>query len=184
GLIASPKTPEEHYHNARLHELGGNFTAARKEYTEYLSANLEALDPWLSYSAMLKASEGKAGAVETIHYFGDKLKPPTVSYQTAVAMLDDGEARLSKLRALAASHSDFGPLPWLISQEYSEARRGDQTLADQRAEKEWLEKFRAANAGGKFQKYFLDKKEAQKWADASEARRAKLTSVPESVLEN
>ena len=184
GLIASPKTPEEHYHNARLHELGGNFTAARKEYTEYLSANLEALDPWLSYSAMLKASEGKAGAVETIHYFGDKLKPPTVSYQTAVAMLDDGEARLSKLRALAVSHSDFGPLPWLISQEYSEARRGDQTLADQRAEKEWLEKFRAANAGGKFQKYFLDKKEAQKWADASEARWAKLTSVPESVLEN
>src|SRR4029077_6070650 len=133
---------------------------------------------------MRKASEGKAGAVETIHYFGDKLKPPTVSYQTAVAMLDDGEARLSKLRALAVSHSDFGPLPWLISQEYSEARRGDQTLADQRAEKEWLEKFRAANAGGKFQKYFLDKKEAQKWADASEARWAKLTSVPESVLEN
>jgi hypothetical protein len=184
GLIASPKTPEEHYHNARVHELGGNFTAARKEYTEYLSANLEALDPWLSYSAMLKASEGKAGAVEAIHYLGDKLKPPTVSYQTAVALLDDGEARLSKLQALAASHPDFGPLAWLISQEYSEARRGDQTLADQRAEKEWLEKFRAANAGGKFQKYLLDKKEAQKWIDASEARWAKLTSMPERVLEN
>jgi Domain of unknown function (DUF4062) len=184
GLIASPKTPEEHYHNARVHELGGNFTAARKEYTEYLSANLEALDPWLSYSAMLKASEGKAGAVEAIHYLGDKLKPPTVSYQTAVALLDDGEARLSKLQALAAGHPDFGPLAWLISQEYSEARRGDQTLADQRAEKEWLEKFRAANAGGKFQKYLLDKKEAQKWIDASEARWAKLTSMPERVLEN
>src|SRR5207253_109511 len=40
GLITTPKTPEEHYHNARVHELGGNFEAARKEYSEYLSANL------------------------------------------------------------------------------------------------------------------------------------------------
>jgi hypothetical protein len=184
GLIAGAKTPEEHYHNARVHELGGNFSAARKEYTEYLSSNLEALDPWLSYSTMLKSAEGKAGAVEAMRYFGDKLKPQTVSYQTALALLEDGEARLTKLQALAAANPDFGPLAWLISQEFSEARRGDQTLADQRGEKEWLEKFRAAHAAGKFEKYFLDKKEAQKWIDAGEARWAKLISTPERVLEN
>lgn len=184
GLITNAKTPEEHYHNARIHELGGNFSAARKEYTEYLSSNLEALDPWLSYSTMLKSAEGKAGAVEAMRYFGDKLKPQTVSYQTALALLEDGEARLTKLQALAASHPDFGPLAWLISQEFSEARRGDQTLADQRAEKEWLEKFRAAHAAGKFEKYFLDKKEAQKWIEAGETRWAKLISTPERVLEN
>jgi hypothetical protein len=184
GLIAGAKTPEEHYHNARVHELGGNFAAARKEYSEYLSSNLEALDPWMSYSAMLKSAEGKAGAVEAIHYFGDKLKPQTISYQTAVALLEDGEARLTKLQALAAGHPDFGPLAWLISQEFSEIRRGDQTLADQRAEKEWLEKFRAAHAAGKFEKFFLDKKEALKWIEAAEARWAKLSSTPERVLEN
>jgi hypothetical protein len=184
GLITAAKTPEEHYHNARVHELGGNFGAARKEYAEYLSSNLEALDPWLSYSAMLKAAEGKAGAVEAMHYFADKLKPQTVSYQTALALLEDGEARLKKLQALAEKFPDFGPLPWLISQEYSEARRGDQTLADQRAEKEWLEKFRAAHAAGKFEKYFLDKKEAQKWLTEADTRWAKLTSTPDRVLEN
>ncbi len=184
GLITNAKTPEEHYHNARIHELGGNFSAARKEYTEYLSSNLEALDPWLSYSTMLKSAEGKAGAVEAMRYFGDKLKPQTVSYQTALALLEDGEARLTKLQTLATANPDFGPLAWLISQEFSEARRGDQTLADQRAEKEWLEKFRAAHAAGKFEKYFLDKKEAQKWSDAAEARWAKLISTPERVLEN
>jgi hypothetical protein len=184
GLITNAKTPEEHYHNARIHELGGNFSAARKEYTEYLGSNLEALDPWLSYSTMLKSAEGKAGAVEAMRYFGDKLKPQTVSYQTALALLEDGEARLTKLQTLAAANPDFGPLAWLISQEFSEARRGDQTLADQRAEKEWLEKFRAAHAAGKFEKYFLDKKEAQKWIDAGEARWAKLISTPERVLEN
>jgi Domain of unknown function (DUF4062) len=184
GLITGAKTPEEHYHNARVHELGGNFAAARKEYSEYLSSNLDALDPWLSYSAMLKAAEGKAGAVEAIRYFGDKLTPRTVSYETALALLEEGDARLAKLQSLAASHPDFGPLAWLISQEFSEARRGDQTLADQRAEKEWLEKFRASHAAGKFEKYFLDKKEAQKWIEAGEARWAKLLSTPERVLEN
>jgi Domain of unknown function (DUF4062) len=184
GLIAAPKTPEEHYHNARVDELGGNFSAARREYSEYLSANLDALDPWLSYTAMLKTTEGHAGAIEAMRDFGNKLHPRTISYQTALAMLEDGDARLSKLTALAASHPEFGPLPWLISQEYSETRRGDQTLADKRAEKEWLQKFRAAQDAGKFQRYFLDKKEAQKWVDAAEARWAKLSSTPERVLEN
>jgi hypothetical protein len=184
GLIPGAKTPEEHYHNARVHELGGNFGAARKEYAEYLSANLEALDPWLSYSAMLKAAEGKAGAVETVRYLGDRLKPPTISYQTALALLDDGDVRLKKLQTLAEKNPDFGPLAWLISQEFSDARRGDQTIADQRAEKEWLEKFRAAHAAGKFEKYFLDKKEALKWIEVADARWAKLSSTPERVLEN
>jgi hypothetical protein len=183
GLIAAAKTPEEHYHNARVHELGGNFAAARKEYAEYLSANLEAIDPWLSYSAMLKVAEGKTAALEAMRYF-DKLTPRTVSYETALALLEEGEARVTKLLALGASHSEFGPLAWLISQEYSEAKRGEQTLSDQRAEKEWLEKYRAAQAAGKFHKYFLDKKEAQKWVDAADARWAKLSILPENVLKN
>jgi Domain of unknown function (DUF4062) len=184
GIIQNAKTPEEHYHNARIHELGGNFSAARKEYSEYLVSNLEALDPWMSYSAMLKSSEGKAGAIEALRYFSDKLKPPTVSYQTAMALLEDGETRISKLKALADAHPEFGPLAWLISQEYSEARKGEQTLADQRAEKEWVEKFRAANAAGKVEKFFIDKKEAQKWASEADVRWAKLTSTPDRVLEN
>jgi hypothetical protein len=183
GLIAVAKTPEEHYHNARVHELGGNFAAARKEYAEYLSANLEALDPWLSYSAMLKVAEGKTAALEALHYF-DKLSPHTVSYETALALLEEGEARVTKLQALAASHPEFGPLAWLISQEFSEARRGEQTLADQRAEKEWLQNYRDAQAAGKFLRYFLDKKEAQKWIEAADTRWAKLSSLPQSVLEN
>ncbi|HEV2804460.1 MAG TPA: DUF4062 domain-containing protein [Chthoniobacterales bacterium] len=184
GIIQNAKTPEEHYHNARIHELGGNFSAARKEYSEYLVSNLEALDPWMSYSAMLKSSEGKAGAIEALRYFSDKLKPPTVSYQTALALLEDGETRISKLKALADAHPEFGPLAWLIGQEYSEARKGEQTLADQRAEKEWVEKFRAANAAGKVEKFFIDKKEAQKWTTEADVRWAKLTSTPDRVLEN
>lgn len=184
GVIPNATTPEEHYHNARVHELGGNFAAARKEYSEYLSANLEVIDPWQSYAAMLKAQEGRAGAIETMRYFGDKLEPRTVSYQSALASLEEGDARLTKLQKLAADHPDYGPLAWLIAQEFSEARRGEQTLADQREEKEWLGKFREANAAGKFERFFLDKKEAQKWIEQADARWAKLSSLPEKVLEN
>lgn len=184
GIIPGAKTPEEHYHNARVHELGGNFSAARKEYTEYLAANLDVLDPWMSYSAMLKVQEGREGTMEAMRYFGDKLTPRTASYETAMALLEERDARLKKLTALAEKHPDYGPLAYLISQEYSEVKRGEQTLADKRAEKEWLEKFRAANEGGKFIKFFLDKKEAQKWVDTAEASRVKLESMPAQVLEN
>ena len=185
GLIPGAKTPEQHYHNARVHELGGNFTSARKEYADYLAANLDVLDPWQSYTTMLKAQEGRAGAVETVRYLGDKLAPRTASYETALALLDDQrDSRLAKLRALAASHPDYGPLAFLLSEEFSDVKRGDQSIADKRVEKEWLEKFRAAHAEGKFLKYFLDKKEAQKWLDSAEARRAKLAAMPEKALEN
>jgi hypothetical protein len=37
---------------------------------------------------------------------------------------------------------------------------------------------------GNFQKYFIDKKEAQKWLEAADARWAKLSSMPERVVEN
>ncbi len=184
GLIPNAQTPEAHYHNARIHELGGNFAAARKEYTEFLTANLEVLDPWQTFATMLKAQEGRAGAVETIRYFGDKLKPPTVSYLVTLALLEERDQRLLKLQALALEHPGYGPTAWLLSQEFSEARRGDQTLSDQRSEKEWLERFREAHAAGRVERFFLDKKEAQRWADAAEARWAKLSSTPTRVLDN
>jgi hypothetical protein len=184
GQIASPKTPEEHYHNARLHELDGNFAAARKEYAAYLAANLEALDPWLSYVAMLKAQEGLSGAITSIRAIGEKMQPATLSYQTTLATLAEGEQRITKLKGLAAAHPDFGPLAWLISQEYSEGRRGEQTLEDKRAEKDWIAKFRTARTEGKFEKYFLDKKEAQRWSEGADARWAMLLSTPQKVLEN
>ncbi len=183
-LIPEPKTPEEHYHNARMHELSGNFSAARKEYSEYLSANLEALDPWLSYSEMLKASEGRAGAAETLRYFGDKLDPKTVSYQTALALLEDDASRLQRLEELALENPNYGPLAWLVSREYSDAKRGAQTIAEKRSEKQWLEKFLEAEDSGKVLRYFIDQKEAQKWSQTAEAALARLNSTPESVLEN
>ncbi len=182
GLILEPKTPEEHYHNARVHELGANAGGARKEYAAYLAADLETLDPWLNYCAMLKVQEGREGAQETVRYFAGKAK--SVSFQVALALMEEREARLAKLLELEKANPDYGPLPYLISLEYSELKRGDTTLAEKRSEREWLEKFRAAQAAGKVVKFFLDKKEAQKWLENAEARWAKVNSTPTQVMQN
>jgi hypothetical protein len=72
----------------------------------------------------------------------------------------------------------------LISQEYSEDRRGQQTLADQREERKWLGKFREAQSAGKFERFFIDKREAEKWITTADTRWAKLSSIPEKVVEN
>src|SRR6187549_821269 len=87
GIIAAASTPEEHYHNARLHELGGNYAAARKSYLEFLQANLDVIDPWLNYSAMLKVQEGRAGAIEALRYLGERAPQKTASYRAALALL-------------------------------------------------------------------------------------------------
>ena len=142
------------------------------------------IDPWLNYATMLKAQEGRAGAIEALRYFGDKLKPPTVSYATALALLEERPARIAKLTELQTQHPEFGPLAYFLAEEFSEAKAGEQTVADRRAEREWLEKFRTAHGEGRVLRYFIDQKEAQKWLETSDARWTKLQSTPATVLDN
>ncbi len=183
GVLPAPKTPEEHYHNARIHELGGNFAAARKSYIEFLSADLDVLDPWLNFTALLKIQEGREGAKEGLQFFTGRGQK-SVSLQVAKALIEEREPRIAALQALATANPSFGPLPWLLSQEYSDTKLGAPTLAEQRLEKEWLGKFREAQAAGNVIRHVLDKKEAQKWLEAADARSARIAAMPEKSLEN
>ena len=183
GVLPAPKTPEEHYHNARVHELGGNFTAARKSYMEFLSADLDVLDPWQNYTSLLKIQEGREGAREALQFFvarGQK----SVSLAVAKALLEEREPRIAALQSLAEANPNYGPLPWLLAQEYSNTKRGEATLAEQRMEKEWLGKFRDANTAGNFVRHILDKKEAQKWIDSADAAWTRLSAMPAKTMEN
>ena len=56
-LVARPATPEAHYRNARIHELAGNYTAARAAYLEYFKSELALLDPHLRFQAFLTVQE-------------------------------------------------------------------------------------------------------------------------------
>jgi len=62
GLIASPKTSNDHYHNARIHELNGNLVEAKKSYEAYFKAGLSYVDPFFSYALILKNLEGPSSA--------------------------------------------------------------------------------------------------------------------------
>lgn len=183
GILPAPKTPEEHYHNARIHELGGNFSAARKSYIEFLTADIDVLDPWLNFTSLIKVQEGREGAREALQFFTARGQKCT-SLAVAKASLEEREPRIAVLQKLAEENPKFGPLPWLLAQEYSDAKVSAPTLAEQRLEKDWLAKFRAAHADGNVLRHALDKKEAQKWLDAAEARATRLDAMPAKVLEN
>jgi tetratricopeptide (TPR) repeat protein len=183
GVIAAPKTPEEHYHNARVHELGGNFTAARKAYSEHLSSDLDLLDAWLNFAALLKVQEGREGAKEALQFFSARGQKST-SLAIAKAMLEEREARLAALQKLASENPKFGPLAWLVAREFSEEKVSAPTLAEKKLEKEWLEKFKEAHAAGNVLRFALDKREAQKWLDTAEVRMTALAATPAQVMEN
>ena len=61
-----------------------------------------------------------------------------------------------------------------MSREFSEDRKGSQTLTDKRSELKALQEFSALKDQGKFIKYFVDKELAAKWIEKSETRQLKL----------
>ena len=185
GLITNAKTPEEHYHNARDPRTRRQLLRRAQgiHRISFLESRSARSLVELFHHAEIGGRQGRCRGSHALFWR---------QTQAANSFLPDcarpargrGGAPERNSRRSPAANPDFGPLAWLISQEYSEARRGDQTLADQRAEKEWLEKFRAAHAAGKFEKYFLDKKEAQKWIDAGRGSLGQADQHSGRVLEN
>lgn len=180
GLIADPQTLAEHYHNARYSELKGDFAGARRAYTAYLASGAEFIDPCLGWLDMLKVQDGVDGAREVVTAM--QKTNTTLSMRAAAALLLPASARKGTLAKLAEAAPEFAPAFYLLSRESSAEKLGEQTIADKAAEKAALEKFRALNEKGGFQKYVLDKKEAKKWLDDADARWAKLAATPDAVL--
>ncbi len=182
GIIANPQTPADHYHNARFAEVKSDFAMARKSYNAFLASGVEYIDPYAAYADMLKVQEGGEGAREVLTAL--RKTNTTLSLEAVSALLLPKAQRIDALRALAEKAPDFAPAAYLISREFSLEKLGDQTIADKNEEKKWLDVFRELNTAGKFQKYILDKKEAQKWLSDVEARAARIAAMPEAVLKN
>lgn len=181
-IISNPSTPAEHYHNARLQELKSDFGAARKSYNAYLASGVDFVDPYLAYTDMLKVQDGLEGAREIVATM--KRTNTTASLEVASALLLGKEQRIAALKQSIEKHPDFAPAVYLLSREFSLEKLGEQTLADKREEKALLTKFRELDTAGKFQRYFLDKKQARGWLDDADKRTAALAALPATVLEN
>ncbi len=183
GIIQNPTSPEDHYHNARLQELGGDYSAARRSYLEFFKSDLPRLDPHLRFISFLKVQEGTAGARETYNEVTARSPGPIPAY--ARLLLQDPQRRKTALANYASQNPDFAPAAYHLSLEYSQSRLGSQTLSDKREELVHLKAFQSADASGGLLRYFIDQELVQEWRDDASTRLTAIESqMSAEALEN
>ncbi|MDQ8184692.1 hypothetical protein [Pelagicoccus sp. SDUM812002] len=172
GIITDPQSPEEHYHNARLHELGGDYAAARRSYLEYFKSDLDKLDPHIRFVSFLRVQEGRAGACEV---YGDVTARSSSDLSDYVRLLLlDKPARVAGLKNKFDRSPEFAPVAYHLSLDYSLARLGSQTLADQRQELAYLNSFQKRDEAGGLIRYMIDQTLVEEWRENVEERLAAL----------
>ncbi|MFK7829725.1 MAG: hypothetical protein AB8B57_08115 [Congregibacter sp.] len=181
GVIDRPRSPEDFYQNARLHELAGDYSAARRSYLEYFRADLPLLDPHLRFLAFLKVQEGTAGARET-YYALMQGKVGGVQEYVRNLLLETPQ-RIAGIAAYADNNPDYAPAYYHLSLEYSLARLGSQTLAARRAEKAWLTKFQAADDAGDLLKHVIDQSLVDEWRNDASMRLQSINAMGDGVLD-
>ena len=181
GIIQGPQKPEEHYHNARLYEQGGDFGNARKSYNAFFAFKLGLLDPHIRYQTFLKIQEGRAGAREIYSAMYEQDKRPLIDF--ARILLLEAPQRFDLLKSFLAANPDFAPGYYELSREYSTARKGAQSLGDKQAELAALERFKALDADGKLVRYFMDQTVAAEWLDDADRRLKSLAVLKQSASE-
>ena len=179
GVIANPTRPEQFYHNARIQEQGGDYGNARKSYNLYFSFKLEFLDPHLRYQTFLKIQEGRAGAREIYSAIYENDPRPVVEF--ARILLFIAPKRTEMLKKFIAKNPDFAPAYYELSREFSEIRKGTQSLSDKKEELNALQKFETLRNEGKFLRYFVDKELASKWVADTEKRLSALSIIAETA---
>ncbi len=161
GLIGSPKTANDYYHNARVHELNGNLMEGKKAYEEYFRSKLMYVDPFLSYSLILKNLEGISGAREMMGKLRENyydLPPANLAY---ILMVESRDDRIQLLNDLAVKYPDYGPINYYIAEQYSYKENGLPTNEERRKERAAFEKLLELEKTQKFSSFFIDKKLAE-----------------------
>ncbi len=120
AIVTNPTTPQEWYSNARLYQLRGDTANALKAYEGYFTFNLEYVDPYLEYTALLKAAEGIARVRQMVSGMLNA-HPDSLTLDLILArLLDTPQERLERLSALAARAPQYGPVFYELGQEYGQ----------------------------------------------------------------
>jgi hypothetical protein len=175
GVIANPERPDQHYHNARVHELGGDMLNARKSYLAFAAAGVDAIDPYLRLATLLKVQEGKAAAREVLGALKEQNKTPSLALAHLLQFED--QQRVEKLDAFIAASPNYGPAYFSKAEEYSEDRLGSRSLGDKRSEAQALEKFLSFEKDGGLNKHFVDQTFLATWLDLARSRKAAVADV-------
>lgn len=164
GTISpNPQTPQEWYSNARLYQLKGDTANAVKAYEGYFKFNLDFVDPYLDYIAILKATEGIARTRQIVDtmYAANKASPTLDLISTT--LLDVQADRQTRLGALTLREPLYGP-GWLeLSAEYNRSYQKVPTNdlgQKQQAAFDTAVKLETEQQG--YTRYFIDKPRAEK----------------------
>ena len=169
GLIDAPKTVVEFYNNALVYSRRGDLLNGRAMLEKAIAAGARQVDVFQRYAQLLKAQEGLIGAREIMGDIARRQKDVPAA-QMAQAILAPANRREAALRKIA--EAGFAPAYFEISQLYSADRLGDQSRADQRAEKAALEAFQKADGAGKIYRWFLEKDTVEAWRESARRRLA------------
>jgi len=166
-LIENPVTPQDWYSNARLYQLRGDTVNAIKSYEGYFQFNLEFVDPYLDYVALLKASEGIARTRQAISAQLDAHPENKTLDMIMATLLDVPEDRLERLEALTTRVPQYGPAFNELAKEYTRALGKSfaaALLAKQQAAFAQLFKLEEQQL---FSQYYIDKKAAEEQLEAA-----------------
>lgn len=183
GIIANPRRPQEHYHNARMYEQRSDYAKAMQSYQAFFAFDeLEFIDPHLRFQTFLKLQRGVAGAREV--YYELKKDSENRAMGLAWILLLEGEARAKAMDAFLEANPGYAPAVYERSRDFSVARLGSQAMADKRKEKELLTRFLELKEGEAFLGYYLDQEVAAKQVKDAEERMASLATITDAVLRN
>lgn len=179
-IVETPRQPHEFYSNARLHELRGDYPKARQDYLKYFAFGMPQVDPHLRFQAVLKIQEGRAGAREIYRSLSQGRSDPTTLF--AEILLEEREERMRRLAAFIDANPDFTPAFYALSQDYSRARLGQQSMPDKARERELLTRFMEGVEDGRFLRYYLDQQLAAEQIEDAKSRLAALSGLNQTAV--
>jgi hypothetical protein len=177
SVISNPSRPEEFYSNAVYYEMRGDMLNARESYRRYFESPDLQVDPLERFTRMLSASEGRAGARESLRVLLSSVSSSLL--EAYLYSLDEPGNAAQELSALIVRNPEIGPLRFLLARQYSEERLGRQSRGDQLREQDALRDFLAAHGRGEVIRYFIDQRMAADWISAAEARLNLLAGTEE-----
>jgi len=156
GIIKNAATPKDVYHNARFHELEGDFKKAFTSYIKYVTFDQEFVDPYLSYLDLLRMQRGQAAAEEEFKNLRTKY-PKNPAREMAAIMLLSGEAKRKQLDQFIDQHPNFGPAYLYAANAYSAKELPQQSAVAVTQENNYLVQLLEMEKRGNVQRYYLNK---------------------------
>lgn len=154
GLISSPKTFAEFYHNGRLQQQRGELDLAMESYASAVKQGVLFVDPVLDLIDLAKARYGQSGALNFVNetFYADL--PPELK---TIANIQLGADPVTYIQSVKDGDESFAPLLALwVESTLAEWDKYD-TLTMGQAKEAARKRIELDFNSGNFQKYFLDK---------------------------